>query len=94
LNVNVVSEGDLKLSMIAAIAHTAKGVRFANETTRKLGNEVDLRVDWSLTRQFMVNLGIGFLFGSKVLEDSMGGPGASDASRRSLLVSFGTDLRF
>lgn len=89
-----ISEADLKIWTMIGIAHTAKGVQFAAGVTRKLGNEVDLRVDWGLTKQMAVNLGFGFLFGSKVLEQSMGGPGAKDSSRHALLFTLGTDLKF
>jgi hypothetical protein len=85
---------DLKIWGILANTQTVKTARFANETTHKLGNELDVHVDWELTSQVAVNLGIGFLFGSKVLEDSLGGPGANNASRQTLLVTLGTDLKF
>jgi hypothetical protein len=94
ISLTAVNESDLKIWAIVGITHTAKPVRFAFETTRKLGNEVDLRVDWAMTRQLMVTLGVGFLFGSEVLEDSMGGPGAPDAERTTCLFTLGTDLKF
>ena len=88
------SEADLKISAIVGITRTAEPVRFAFETTRKLGNEIDLRADWAMTPQLVIGLGVGFLFGSEVLEDSMGGPGAPDADTQTLLFTLGTDLRF
>jgi hypothetical protein len=94
IGITTINEADLKIWTMIGIGHTAKGVRFANETTRKLGNEIDLRVDWGMAKQFSLNLGVGFLFGSKVLEDSMGGPGAKDSSRQSFLYSLGMDMKF
>ena len=72
------------------------------ETTPKLVGGVqkcgvtslDLRADWAMTPQFLISLGVGFLFGSEVLEDSMGGPGAPDAEPQTLLFTLGTDLKF
>ena len=67
-------------------------MRFAGGTTHKLGTEVDLTADWELTHQVTINAGIGFLFGSKVMQQSMVPSG--DASRQTILFTLGTDLRF
>lgn len=87
-------KGDLKVSLLLGITETAQPVRFVNEDTRKLGNELDSRVEWDFTKQVALVGGAGFLFGSKVLEDSMGGPGAPHAKRQTLLFTFGTDVKF
>src|SRR4030095_7616322 len=63
------------------IAPTMKTVRFAGDFTHKLGNEIDLKIAWELTKQVVIDAGVGFLFGSKVLEDSLGGHGAPGAAR-------------
>jgi hypothetical protein len=60
----------------------------------KIGNEVDLKIAWEMSKQVVIDLGVGFLFGSKVLEDSMGGPNAPDAERQTILFTLGTDLKF
>jgi hypothetical protein len=88
------NENDLKISAILGITRTAEPARFATETTRKLGNEIDLRIDWEMTRQLAIGLGVGFLFGSEVLEQSMGGPGAPDADNKTVLFTLATDLKF
>ena len=62
--------------------------------THKLGNEVDVKIAWEMTKQVVIDAGVGFLFGSKVLELSLGGPGAPDAERQTLLFTLGMDLRF
>jgi hypothetical protein len=91
---NAGAKNNLKLSTIVGIAQTVKTVRFPGDFTHKLGNEVDLKAAWELTKQVVIDAGVGFLFGSKVLENSMGGPGASDAERQTVLFTLGTDLRF
>jgi hypothetical protein len=91
---NTRRKNDLKVSAILGITQSAKTVRFPNENTHKLGNEVDAKVEWDLTKQVAINAGAGFLFGSKVLEDSMGGPNAPHAHRQSILFTIGTDLKF
>jgi hypothetical protein len=47
-----------------------------------------------MTRQLAIGLGVGFLFGSEVLEQSMGGPGAPDADHKTVLFTLATDLKF
>ena len=83
-------KNDLKLRAIVGFASSVEPVRFPSGPTRKLGTEVDLTADWELTHQVAINLGIGFLFGSRILEESM----TSDASRQTLLFTLGTSLRF
>ena len=85
-------KNDLKLRAIVGLAHSVEPVRFAGGPTHKLGTEVDLTADLELTHQVTINAGVGFLFGSKILFESMGGTG--DASRQALLFTLGTDLRF
>ena len=87
-------KNDLKLRAIVGYASSVEPVRFATGTTHKLGTEVDLTADWELTRQVTISLGFGYLFGSKVLLESMGGAGASDAERQTMMFTLGTDLRF
>ncbi|HZE97072.1 MAG TPA: hypothetical protein VE981_08590 [Planctomycetota bacterium] len=98
LSANVGGKANLRLSAMIGLCQTARNVQFAAlpvpESTRKLGNEVDVKAEWDLTKQLTLNAGIGFLFGSEVLENSMGGKGAPDASQQALLFTLGTDLRF
>jgi hypothetical protein len=85
-------KNDLKLRAIVGYATSVEPVRFPSCTTHKLGTEVDLTADWELTRQVTINAGVGFLFGSKILQQSM--EPASDASRQTILFTLGTNLRF
>lgn len=87
-------KNDLKLRAIFGYAQTVQPVRFASGPTHRLGNEIDLTADLALTKQVTINFGIGFLFGSKVLLESMGGKGANDAERHTILFTLGTDLKF
>jgi hypothetical protein len=79
---------------IVGLTQTAQTVRFPTDSTHKLGNEVDVKVAWEMTKQVVIDAGVGFLFGSKVLELSLGGPGAPDAERQTILFTLGMDLRF
>ena len=91
---NAGTKNNLKISTVVGLTQTVKTVRFAGDFTHKPGNEIDLKVAWEMTKQVVIDAGVGFLFGSKVLENSMGGPGAPDAERHTVLFTLGTDLRF
>jgi len=95
---NAGGKGNLKFSAILGLCQTAKAVQFSAistpENTHKLGNEADVKVDWEFSKQLTVNAGVGYLFGSEVLEDSLGGPGARNAVKQTVLFTFGTDLKF
>lgn len=94
VSLNATGKNDLRIATILGLAQTARTVRFPNENTHKLGNELDVTVAWEMNRQVVIDLGIGFLFGSKVLRDSLGGPGAPDAEVHTLLFTVGTDVKF
>lgn len=91
-------KGALRLSFILGLCQTAKGVQFTSiaspESTHKLGNEVDAKADWELSKQLTLNAGIGYLWGSEVLENSLGGSGAPNAGQKTILFTVGTDLKF
>jgi hypothetical protein len=91
-------KGNLKFSAILGICQTAKAVQYTAittpENTHKLGNEADVKVDWEFSKQLTINLGVGYLFGSEVLEDALGGPGAPNAVKQTVLFTLGTDLKF
>lgn len=90
--------GILRLSGIIGLCETAKAVHFntiaSPETTHELGNEADVKVDWDLTPQLTISAGVGYLWGSKVLEDSLEAGGASSSSQHTILFTLGTDLKF
>jgi hypothetical protein len=91
---NAGAKNNLKLMTIVGLTQTARTVRFPSDFTHKLGNEVDVKVAWEMTKQVVIDAGVGFLFGSKVLELSLGGPGAPDAERQTILFTLGMNLRF
>jgi hypothetical protein len=91
---NAAKKNDLRLMAILGLTQTAQPVRFPGDFTHKLGNEIDVKIAWDLTKQVVVDAAVGFLFGSKVLEDSMGGPGAPHADNKTILFTLGMDLRF
>jgi len=80
------------------LCQTARSVQFkaipGPENTRKLGNEADVRADWDFTKQLTLTAGVAYLWASKVLEDSMGGPGGPSATEHTVLFTLGTDLKF
>jgi hypothetical protein len=90
---------NLRLSLMIGIARTNKDVQFAvanGGTTKKLGNELDLKAEWILTKQASLNFGVGFLFGSEVLENSMDTAGAvaSKSEKNAILYTLGAMLKF
>jgi hypothetical protein len=95
---NAGGKGNLRFSGIVGLCQTAQTVRFVAipvpENTHKLGNEADVRADWDFTKQLSFGVGIAFLWGSEVLEDSMGGQGVGNATLHTMLFTVGTDLRF
>ncbi|HVR85416.1 MAG TPA: hypothetical protein VMU54_13960 [Planctomycetota bacterium] len=95
---NAGGKGNLRFSGILGLCQTARAVRFVTipvpENTHKLGDEADVRADWDFTRQLSFGAGIAYLWGSRVLEDSMGGQGVGNASLHTLLFTVGTDLKF
>ncbi len=88
---------NLRLSGIVGFARTLEDVFFtaaAGGPQDGLGTEVDLKAQWVLTKQASLNFAIAFLFGSDVLEASMGGSASPDAEDNASLFTFGADLRF
>jgi hypothetical protein len=87
---------NLRIDGIVGITRTAESVAFAAGSTRALGDEIDGRVTWVLTKQAELHFGLGFLFSSKVLERSMDDAGASTSKSKSRAIEYvlGADLRF
>jgi hypothetical protein len=95
---NAGGKGNLRLSGMLGLCETAKAVHFNTlavpETTHKLGNEADLRADWDLTPQLTISAGIGYLFGSTVLKNSLVAGGDASGANHTVLFTLGTDLKF
>ena len=86
---------NLRISGIIGIARTLEDVAFGGGVNEDaLGTEVDIKAQWVLTKQASLNFAIAFLFGSDVLEQSMGGAANPDAEDNASLFTFGADLRF
>lgn len=95
---SVVQENDLEVNVIVGITKTVEKVSSNPATPAdldKLGNEFDLRLNWSINKQFVLRLSAGFLFGSEVLEGGMSvnntNPDTEDSAR---IFVFGFDLTF
>lgn len=97
-SMNAAGKANLHFSAVVGICNTARNVQFTSipvpENTRKLGNEVDLKAAWDFSKQLTISAAVAYLFGSEVLENSLGGPSAPGASKSTVLFTFGTDLRF
>lgn len=92
---------NLDLVLMAGLARAAEPIAFtagkaAGRTEDVLGNEIDLRISWSLNKQASFGLGVAYLFGSDILENSMSAAGAPDARAEdsTLLYTLGLNLRF
>jgi hypothetical protein len=91
----VVNENDLDLMAIIGITRAVNRVNVpTGGTENKLGNEVDIRATWHITKQFGLKLSLAYLWGSTLLEKSMGGAGNPNASDSAFLFVLGWDLTF
>lgn len=93
LPLQVKQKNDLILSAILGICRTNEDVQFASGEDA-LGNEIDVRARWSVTKQAALNAAIAFLLGSDILEESMGGSANDDSDDSAFIFTFGADLRF
>jgi hypothetical protein len=88
------TKDDLVISAILGITKTNEDVAFGPDNEDALGTEFDVRARWAVTKQASLQAGVGFLFGSDILEQSLGGSGAPDADDSAILYTVGADLRF
>lgn len=96
LSLTAAVENDLDLMFILGICRAVNRVAVlaGTETENKLGNEVDVRATWHLTKQFALRLSLAYLWGSTLLEKAMGGPGNPNADDNVFLFVLGWDLSF
>jgi hypothetical protein len=89
-------KNNFEISGILGIANAAEDVEFGVPVGGEdaLGIEVDGRVRWIVTKQASLNAAIGLLFGSDIMEESMGGSGNDDSDDSAILYTLGADLRF
>jgi len=86
-------KNNLALEGILGIVRTAEEVEFATGDESALGNELDFKARWIITKQASLSAAIGLLFGSNVMEESIAASnGQQDDS--AILYTFGADLRF
>jgi hypothetical protein len=93
LPLQIKAKNDLVLSAILGIARTTEDVQFASGEDA-LGNELDVRARWNVTKQAGLQAAIALLFGSDIMEEEIGGSAASESDDSSLMYTLGADLRF
>ncbi|HXG60897.1 MAG TPA: hypothetical protein VNO22_05970 [Planctomycetota bacterium] len=87
-------KNNLELSAILGITRTVEDVQFASGGEDGLGNELDVKARWILTKQASLHGAIAFLFSSDVVEQSMEDLGISNPDDGAILYTIGADLRF
>lgn len=89
------AKDDLWITAILGICRTQEDVVFGAEEEDALGNELDVRARWSVTKQVALQAAVGLLFGSDILENSFpGGSADDDADDSAILWTIGADLGF
>jgi len=95
ISMTTVVENDLDLMFIVGITRAVNRVNVpTGGAENKLGDEVDLRATWHLTKQFAVRLSLAYLWGSTLLEKAMGGAANPNAGDTAFLFVLGWDLFF
>jgi hypothetical protein len=84
---------NLRIDGIVGITRTAEDVQFATTKTSALGDEFDINARWILTKQASIHFGIGFLFSSSVMKDTIQADGG-DAKSTAIMYVLGADLKF
>lgn len=93
--VSVAAENDLDITLIVGITKTSEDLNGpAGTTIDKLGNEVDVRLNWSLNKQFQLRFSGAYLFGSDILEAGLTIGGASSPEDKAWIWVMGFDLSF
>jgi hypothetical protein len=93
LPLQIKAKNDLVLSAILGIAQTVEDVQFASGENA-LGNELDVRARWNVTKQAGLQAAIALLFGSDIMEEEIGGGAADESDDGSIMYTLGADLRF
>jgi hypothetical protein len=95
LSLTTVTENDLDLMFIVGITRAVNSLDVpTGGTENKLGNEVDIKATWHMTKQFALRLNLAYLWGSTLLEKAMGGAGNPHSSDTAFLFVLGWDLTF
>jgi len=85
---------NLHLDAIIGFAKAIEDWAFAAGNEDALGTELDLKAKWILTKQASIQLGIAFLFGSDILEASMGGAVNNRSENNTIMYTLGAELKF
>ncbi len=89
-------KNNIELSAILGITRTMEDVYFGVAVGGEdaLGTEFDARMKWHITKQASLNAAVGFLFGSDILEESMGGSANDNSEDNAMMYTVGADLKF
>jgi len=88
-------KNNIELSAILGICRTMEDVDFGGGTEEDaLGTEFDARMRWHITKQASLNAAVGFLFGSNIMEEEMGGSANDESDDSCMMYTVGADLRF
>jgi hypothetical protein len=90
-----VVENDLDVMFILGITRAVNRLNVpTGGTENKLGDELDIRATWHMTKQFALRLSMAYLWGSTLLEKAMGGAANPHSSDSAFLFVLGWDLSF
>jgi hypothetical protein len=93
LKLATIRENDLQLDVIVGLAKQTEESNLAGGVD-EIGNEVDLKANWEITKQFSIRGAVGMLFGSDLVEESLRAGGAAEPEDSALLWYLGFDIRF
>ncbi len=85
---------NLEISAIVGIAEAAEEIGASPNEEDKIGNEIDVKVKWLMSKQASISLAVAFLSGSDVLEAAMGGAANPQAEDNAYIWSLGANLKF
>jgi hypothetical protein len=93
--VTAASKDDLEITALLGLLKAAEDLLVpGGGTGDSLGNEIDVRLAWSVTKQFVLKFSAAWLVGSDLLEEAMGGAANPHADDSSQLYVLGFDLTF
>lgn len=88
------AKDDLELRAIVGITKATEDVFTPTGEDDDLGNEVDIRIRWRLTRQTVIKLDLAFLFGSDLLEEAMRSISHANPEDSTSIYVLGLETRF
>ena len=87
-------ENDLQLDLMVGFARHAEETPFGAQGVDELGNEVDVRASWEISKQFAFKGAFAILTGSDLVEQSLTTGGSTDPEDSTWLWYLGFDLRY